>query len=200
MEPTDPAAIVRRTSRRTFMRRILGAGLGILSLEFAGGTLAFLWPNITEGLGAQFRVGTLGEIRAAFPPWTQGWPYSYLPAQTFLVNVPAARELAMGRDVSVPDPAVDEILALWRTCPHLGCFVPELCETRRRFICRCHGSTYNILGEKLASGPADRGMDRFAVTMEDDGVLTVDTRQVVRGPPEGQLTFTDPHPADSGCA
>ena len=40
-------------SRRSFMRRMLGVGVGILSLEFLGATLAFLWPNLTEGLGAE---------------------------------------------------------------------------------------------------------------------------------------------------
>jgi hypothetical protein len=34
-------------SRRSFMRRMVGAGVGLLSLEFVGGSLAFLWPNIT---------------------------------------------------------------------------------------------------------------------------------------------------------
>jgi nitrite reductase/ring-hydroxylating ferredoxin subunit len=187
-------------SRRTFLRRMLGAGVGLLSLEFLGGTLAFLWPNLTEGLGAELRVGTLEQIRSAFPPFAQGWPFSSLAAQSFLVNVPAARELALGREASVPDPAADEILALWRTCPHLGCFVPDLCETRKRFECRCHGSTFNVLGEKLERGPAKRGMDRFAVRIDDQGVLIVDTRSVVRGPPEGRITFKDPHTADAGCA
>ena len=31
--------------------RMLGVGVGIVSLEFLAGTLAFLWPNIREGLG-----------------------------------------------------------------------------------------------------------------------------------------------------
>ncbi len=37
----------RTISRRSFMRRVLGVGVGLLSLEFIGGSLAFLWPNIT---------------------------------------------------------------------------------------------------------------------------------------------------------
>jgi hypothetical protein len=43
-------------------------------------------------------------------------------------------------------------------------------------------------------------MDRFAVEVEADGTVVVDTREVIRGPPEGTLTFRDPHPADAGCA
>lgn len=200
MHPVEDRAYLRQTTRRVFLRRILGAGVGLLSIEFFGGTLAFLWPNIREGLGAEFRVGTLAEIRGLFPRWEQGWPFSFLPAQAFLINVPAAVELAMGREASVPDPDASHILALWRTCPHLGCFVPELCEARKRFECRCHGSTFNILGEKLLKGPAERGMDRFAVEIGDDGVLIVDTGRIVRGAPQGEVSFHDPHPLQAGCA
>jgi Rieske Fe-S protein len=186
-------------SRRAFMRRMLGAGVGLVSLEFAAGTLAFLWPNITEGVGAEFRVGTIADILAANPSWAQGWPVNLPPARVFLVNAPAARELALGRDVSVTEPAANEILALWRKCPHLGCMVPALCPDRKRFQCNCHQSTYNILGEKMAKGPASRGMDRFAVRIGDDGVLVIDSSEVIRGPPAGNVTYRDQFPQDEGC-
>ena len=189
----------RDISRRSFMRRVLGAGVGLLSLEFLGGTLAFLWPNITEGLGATFRVGSVDDILRAEPRFAAGYPYTYAPARSFLVNVPAARALAGGETVDVRSPRASDLLALWRTCPHLGCMVPELCESVKRFECRCHGSTYNILGEKLEKGPAERGMDRFAVLIEEDGTVVIDTREVISGPPVGTLTFTDPHPPDAGC-
>ena len=190
----------RTVSRRSFMRRLLGAGVGLLSLEFVGGTLAFLWPNITEGLGGTFRVGRLPDILAAAPDFARGYPYGYAPARTFLVNVPAARALASGERAEVPSPSAAEMIALWRKCPHLGCMVPDLCESVKRFECRCHGSTYNILGEKLEKGPAERGMDRFAVQMEEDGTVLIDTGEILYGAPEGIVTFTDPHPADVGCS
>ncbi|MEO6577433.1 MAG: Rieske 2Fe-2S domain-containing protein, partial [Candidatus Limnocylindria bacterium] len=151
----------REISRRSFMRRVLGAGVGLLSLEFVGGTLAFLWPNITQGLGGRLRVGRLEEIIAASPRFAQGYPHPVAPARSFLINVPAARALALGSSVDLPSPSAGEMIALWRKCPHLGCMVPDLCESVKRFECRCHGSTYNILGEKLEKGPAERGMDRF---------------------------------------
>jgi cytochrome b6-f complex iron-sulfur subunit len=189
----------RSLSRRSFMRRMVGAGVGLLSLEFVGGSLAFLWPNITEGLGAKFRVGTTADILLAHPRFAQGYPYNFSAARTFLVNVPAARALAGGEAVEHPSPSASEMIALWRKCPHLGCMVPELCDSVKRFECRCHGSTYNILGEKLEKGPAERGMDRFAVLVEDDGTVVIDTSEILFGAPEGIVTFTDPHPADVGC-
>jgi nitrite reductase/ring-hydroxylating ferredoxin subunit len=190
----------RVVSRRSFLRRVLGAGVGLLSLEFIGGSLAFLWPNLTEGLGAPFRVGLMSDIVRAQPRFAEGYPYSFAPARSFLVNVPAARALAAGTPTEVPNPGAGEMIALWRKCPHLGCMVPDLCDSVKRFECRCHGSTYNILGEKLDKGPAERGMDRFAVLVDEEGTVIIDTSEIIFGAPEGILTFTDPHPADVGCS
>ena len=192
----DPRAL----SRRSFLRRVLGAGVGLLSLEFVGGSLAFLWPNISEGLGASLRVGRLADILLAQPRFVQGYPYSFTPARTFLINVPAAKALAAGREIDIAAPRADEMIALWRKCPHLGCMVPDLCESVKRFECRCHGSTYNILGEKLEKGPAQRGMDRFGLVIEEDGMVVIDTREVISGPPVGTLTFTDPFAPEIGCS
>lgn len=190
----------RIVSRRSFLRRILGVGVGLLSLEFAGGSLAFLWPNLREGLGAPFRVGLMSDILRAQPGFAEGYPYTFGPARSFLVNVPAARALASGQPTKVPNPGAGEMIALWRKCPHLGCMVPDLCDSVKRFECRCHGSTYNILGEKLEKGPAERGMDRFAVLVEADGTVVIDTGEIVFGAPEGVPTFTDSHPPEVGCS
>ena len=190
----------RTLSRRSFMRRALGAGVGLLSLEFVGGSLAFLWPRATDGVGVEYEVGTLETVNVAFPSWATGTPAEFRPARAFLVNVPAAMAKALGEPISVPEPSADEILALWRRCPHLGCMIPAACETRSRFQCYCHQSTYNILGEKLELGPAPRGMDRFPVRLDRRGVVVVDTREVISGPPKGALTFRDAHPLDVGCA
>jgi hypothetical protein len=43
-------------------------------------------------------------------------------------------------------------------------------------------------------------MDRFAVVIEEDRTFVIDTSEILRGAPEGTVTFTDPHPADAGCA
>lgn len=194
-------------SRRGFMRRMLGFGVGILSLEFLGGTFAFLWPNLTEGLGAEITIGAVGDINNAQPEWKNGLPYIYGPANLFIVNVPAAKarvegDGTVGSPVEDPGANLDEelplpdrsILALWRKCPHLGCQVPQLCDQSQWFECLCHGSKYSILGEKR-DGPAPRGMDRFPVTAAD-GVYVVNTREVVSGPPPGTVTFDDRGPTD----
>ena len=190
-------------SRRAFMRRMLGVGAGILALEFVGGTIAFLWPQLRSGLGAKLPIGTLAEIIAKQASFANGWPYAVAPARSFLINVPAAKELALGHEASVLNPAANELLALYRKCPHLGCQVPGLCDELKRFTCRCHGSTYNIIGEKLKQGPAQRGMDRFAVEVDAKGVVVIDTSQYTYGELDRQdvkfLTFVDAAPYDRKC-
>lgn len=190
-------------SRRAFLGRMLGVGAGILALEFIGGTIAFLWPQIRSGLGAKFPIGTLADIIAEQPSFANGWPYPVGTARSFLINVPAAMALALGQETSVPNPSADQLLALYRKCPHLGCQVPGLCDELKRFTCRCHGSTYNVLGEKLKEGPAQRGMDRFAVEMNASGVLVIDTSQYTFGALDRQdvkfLTFVDAAPYERKC-
>jgi nitrite reductase/ring-hydroxylating ferredoxin subunit len=190
-------------SRRGFMRRMLGVGAGILTLEFLAGTANFLWPQIREGLGGEFRIGTVASVLAIEPRFANGWPYAYNPARMFLVNVPAAKELALGHDVAITNLEAGDLLALWRKCPHLGCLVPAPCESVTRYQCRCHRSTYNILGEKMHEGPAERGLDRFAIRIEPDGTIVVNTREITRGEPNrgpDALTFADPHPWEATCS
>jgi Rieske Fe-S protein len=182
------------------MRRMLGVGAGVLSLEFIGGTIAFLWPPPADGVGVEHRVGTVAQIVGISPVWASGVPWEYRPARAFLVNVPAAKARALGEPIEVAAPTGGEILALWRKCPHLGCMIPAACDERSRFQCLCHQSTYNILGEKLALGPAPRGLDRFPVRIDPDGVVIVDTREIVKGAPAGTVRFRDAHPPREGCA
>jgi cytochrome b6-f complex iron-sulfur subunit len=189
-------------TRRNFMRRMLGIGVGLLSLEFLGATLAFLWPNIQSGLGGEITLGTADEINALSPQWAEGLPYIYNQANLFFVNVPAAKarvenEGPPSEPVTDPGGDVDEelplpdrsVLALWRKCPHLGCQVPQLCEASFWFECLCHGSKYSILGEKRA-GPAPRGMDHFPISVAN-GAYVINTAEVVSGPPPGTVTFDD---------
>ena len=85
-------------------------------------------------------------------------------------------------------------MALYRKCPHLGCQVPQVCQASQWFECLCHGSKYTVLGEKR-DGPAPRGMDRFPVTVVD-GVYTINTAEVLNGPPPGTITFDQRVPTD----
>jgi cytochrome b6-f complex iron-sulfur subunit len=193
-------------SRRSFMRRMLGVGVGILSIEFLAGTLNFLWPNIREGLGGRLVVGSATDIANQQPDWPAGLPYIF-QSKIFIVNVPAAKARVEGEGTvsePVPDPgtevspeipAVDRsVLALYRKCPHLGCQVPQLCSESQWFECLCHGSKYTVLGEKR-DGPAPRGMDRFTLEV-DNGVYVINSAELEDGPPIGTETFDTRAPTD----
>ena len=54
-------------SRRTLIRRSIGAGVGLWLLEVTGGLLGFLWPNLSRGFGGSLTLGdiaTIGENQA----------------------------------------------------------------------------------------------------------------------------------------
>lgn len=89
----------------------------------------------------------------------------------------------------------DQVIALSWKCPHLGCRVPW-CDSSQEFECPCHGSVFNRVGE-YREGPAPRGMDRYATSVED-GVLVIDPDTVISGPSPGPETIDEP-PAGPRC-
>lgn len=65
------------------------------------------------------------------------------------------------------------VMALSWTCTHQGCKVPWK-ESERDFHCPCHGSKYAYNGT-VTHGPAGRPLDLFAVSVEKNGDLVVNT-------------------------
>ena len=172
-------------SRRTLLRRALGAGVGLLVVEWLGGSLAFAW-SAGSAAAPKVRVGTLDDLVAINPdlPIREGFP-TYVPsARAFIVLVdPAIGGFQPGSDATGNGAALN-VRALSQRCPHLGCR-PNPCVEDFWFRCPCHQSRYDRLGTKAAGelfGPAPRGMDRFAIDVDSDGVLTVDTGTVTLGP------------------
>ncbi len=92
--------------------------------------------------------------------------------------------------------AQGHLFALSQKCPHLGCRVP-FCESSGRFECPCHGSTFDLGGERI-SGPTPRGMDRFDLAA-DKGKLVVNTGVLTPGPDPGANQFLTP-PKGPSCA
>jgi cytochrome b6-f complex iron-sulfur subunit len=171
-------------SRRTLLRRSLAGGVALLAAEWLAGTIGFLWPA-TAIARARVRVGTLDALAAASPalPIRDGFP-AYVPAaRAFVVVVEPGLGFAPGTDETGTGAGVN-VIALSQVCPHLGCR-PNPCLEDWWMHCPCHQSRYDRLGIKPAGngfGPAPRGMDRFAVEVDDAGVLTVDTGRIVLGP------------------
>ena len=69
------------------------------------------------------------------------------------------------------------LLALSRTCTHLGCSVPWDAE-KNRFVCPCHGSAFSMTGEAVTA-PAPRPLDTFPVRIEN-GIVKVDISSPLR--------------------
>jgi len=75
------------------------------------------------------------------------------------------------RDV---DPVTGEkgIYALSTVCTHLGC-TPDWLPGAQKFKCPCHGSGYYMSGINF-EGPTPRPLERFAISLADDGQILVD--------------------------
>lgn len=58
------------------------------------------------------------------------------------------------------------------TCTHLGC-TPNWLAADEKFKCPCHGSGFVITGINV-EGPAPRPLERYKVTLADDGQLLID--------------------------
>jgi cytochrome b6-f complex iron-sulfur subunit len=138
----------------------------------AGG---FAYPRIKEGtFGGRFTL----ERKASEFQVTDD-PFPVPDGKFFIVKVPP--------DASVK-PAEDEdgnvnpegIMAIYQVCVHLGCLVPYI-PSERRFICPCHGSTYER-DTKYVRGPAPRDLDQFRVKVVNDTIV-VNTGQRVTGAP-----------------
>jgi cytochrome b6-f complex iron-sulfur subunit len=65
-----------------------------------------------------------------------------------------------------------KIYALSTTCTHLGC-TPNWLEKETKFKCPCHGSGFYISGINF-EGPAPRPLERWGISVGDDGQLVVD--------------------------
>jgi cytochrome b6-f complex iron-sulfur subunit len=177
---------VQGLSRRQLMRTALGTAVGLWLLEVSAGTIGFIWPNLTSGFGSAVRIGTLDDVKSSADnlPIDEGFPAYNGAARAFIMLVdPSQQRFIPGEDPTGDGTALN-VRALYQRCPHLGC-KPNPCLRNFWLECPCHGSRYDRLGIKAdgpAYGPATRGMDRFAVSVDGDGVLTVDTGKITLGP------------------
>jgi cytochrome b6-f complex iron-sulfur subunit len=191
--PPDPEQV--GISRRKFFNRSIIAFFGLGLSGFGAAVLAMLWPRPTEGFGAAIPVGPLNEIKDQIAS-NNGFLY-LAEGRMWITAYPssALRKAESEYPESQLAGMREGVIALWQTCPHLGCRVPE-CATSQWFECPCHGSQYNQVGEKQG-GPAPRGMDGFAMEVRG-GVLTVDTGSVIEGRPIGIDTIGQ-EPAGPHC-
>jgi cytochrome b6-f complex iron-sulfur subunit len=178
-------ALVAGLSRRTLLRRGLAAIAGLWLVETVAGTVAFAWPAVRK-ITPTVRVGSYDELllRNGDLPIADGFPAYVAQAKAFIVIVDPAKNGWFPGEDSTGDGTALNVRALSQRCPHLGCR-PNPCLEDFWLRCPCHQSRYDRLGTKVAGelyGPAPRGMDRYAVRVDGDGVLFVDTSRIALGP------------------
>jgi cytochrome b6-f complex iron-sulfur subunit len=177
---------VQGISRRQLLRYSLGGAIGLWLLEVTAGTIGFIWPNLTGGFGSKVKIGTLEDLKLANSnlPIADGFP-AYVPdARAYIVLIDPGQQRFLPGDDTSGDGAALNVRGLYQRCPHLGCR-PNPCLKNCWMECPCHGSRYDRLGIKAAGpqyGPAPRGMDRFSLSVDGSGVLTLDTGKITLGP------------------
>ena len=138
-------------SRRGFLSWISAGWLafGALTTGTLIGTVRFLFPNVLFEPPQMFRAGfpeeyTVGNVSTRFKDQFAVW----------IVRTPT------------------EIYVLSTVCTHLGC-TPNWLDGEQKFKCPCHGSGFRKTGINF-EGPAPRPLERYKVTLADDGQILVD--------------------------
>ena len=151
--PAKPPA--KGKERRNFLLAMVGSwfaiGMTTMTISLVGmvlGTLRFLFPNVLSEPPSKFKVGE----KAVFEDGKVNERFKDQGA--WIVRYQG------------------QIYALSTTCTHLGC-TPNWLEAEQKFKCPCHGSGFKITGVNF-EGPAPRPLERWALSVGDDGQLVVD--------------------------
>ena len=148
-EKVDPA-LTGGISRRDFFN-MAWKGLGIIAgLEVAGFITAYIFSGKNKRIAAPRQLLEAG------------------PVASFGFNTVSA---FMGGRFYLARQQDGGFIALSLRCTHLGCAVSWE-ESRKRFICPCHSSSFDISGEVL-NPPAPRALDYYPVMIEK-GIVKVD--------------------------
>jgi cytochrome b6-f complex iron-sulfur subunit len=144
--------------RRAFLFGMSALAVGFTALSatmglWTAGTIRFMFPNILREPPSRFKVGSPDQ----FAPGQVETKYK---AQfgVWIVNTEFQGE--------------QEIVALRSVCTHLGC-TPNWLEAEQKFKCPCHGSGFYKDGVNF-EGPAPRPLERFAISIANDGQIEVD--------------------------
>src|SRR5687768_13995937 len=149
--PPKPAAQKPAVSRRSFISwmTLAWAAFTASMLAAATATTRFMFPNVLFEPPPTFKAG--------FPNEIQVGQVDERFKQRFGVWL-------------VRDP--NGIFVLSTVCTHLGC-TPNWLEAEQKFKCPCHGSGYYKDGINF-EGPTPRPLERFAISLADDGQILVD--------------------------
>jgi len=148
-------------SRRHFFSTV-AAGWAIFAAAFGGLAAifaAFMAPRVDFGKSQTFRAGPIDR---------------YTP-NTVSEDFKSSEKVWIVRDG-------EKIFALSTVCTHLGC-TPVWAGNESKFKCPCHGSGFygplpGVQAGVNFEGPAPRPLERFKVTLTDDGQILVDKSRI----------------------
>ena len=144
-------------SRRKFFRRLGWVGVTAFLLVNVIASLRFFFPRVLFEPASKFKVGL---------------PTEY---STGTVNTQHKNNYR----VWIVRKKDGQFLCLDAKCTHLGC-TPNWLETQDKFKCPCHGSGFYRSGINF-EGPAPRPLDRFQLSLAEDGLLVVDKSIIFKG-------------------
>jgi len=159
-KPGAPAKTKGKSDRRFFLLGLLGTWFATAWTTFTAsmllmtlGTLRFLFPNVLSEPPSKFKAG----LPDSYEEGKVIDRYKDQNAWVVRYNYPGVGNI---------------IYALSTTCTHLGC-TPNWLEREAKFKCPCHGSGFYITGINF-EGPAPRPLERWGVSIGDDGQIVVD--------------------------
>lgn len=178
-------------TRRQFFNRALLGTFGAFLAFFGLDSLAFLWPKLTGGFGADINAGPVTDLTSQLITPEGGILPLFVPeARAYIVPAPTTLSVEFeGKNVDAGG-----MMALFQRCVHLGCRVPW-CGPSQGFECPCHGSKYNAIGEYFA-GPAPRNLDRFVVELDGNNFI-IKTGSIIQTPRAPVLSV--PFPQGPSC-
>lgn len=153
--PAKPPAKPAKPGRRFFLFSWFGiawTAFTTASAAAALGTIRFMFPNTTPEPPSTFKAGT---------------PDSIAPGEV-VERFKQEYGVWIVRDNN-------SIFALSTVCTHLGC-TPNWLENEGKFKCPCHGSGFYRTGINF-EGPAPRPLERYKISIADDGQILVDKSQ-----------------------
>jgi cytochrome b6-f complex iron-sulfur subunit len=169
----EEAGVTRRQFFNRALGSVFGAYSGMLGLSF----LAFLWPKLSGGFGADVNAGSVSALLDQAVNDDGSVTPVFIPeARAYVVPAPSA----LSEDFVGSSVEAGGVMALFQRCVHLGCRVPW-CGPSQGFECPCHGSKYNSIGEYNA-GPAPRNLDRFVIELSPANELIIRTGTVIQTP------------------
>jgi cytochrome b6-f complex iron-sulfur subunit len=155
-KPAAGGKLIPRRSMISWMT-LAWAAFSASMLAAATATGRFMFPNVLFEPPPTFKAGPPDELQKG------------IVDERF-----KSRGVWLVKDNDVVTGALG-IYALSTVCTHLGC-TPNWLDGDQKFKCPCHGSGYYKNGINF-EGPTPRPLERFAISLADDGQMLIDKSQ-----------------------